>query len=91
MSEVNKEQYYVPELARWPIVGSIGLTISILGAIQVLNSETSITPWIMYFGFAILVFMLFGWFSEVVKESESGLYNSSVDSSFRMGRIWFIF
>ena len=36
--------------------------------------------------------MLFvGWFSQVIKENEAGLYNLQVDRSFRMGMMWFIF
>ena len=93
MSEIsqNRDQYYVPHLAKWPIVGSIGLTVTFLGAIQSLNSETSISPWFMYLGIAIILSMMFGWFGEVIKESEEKLYNTQVDTSFRMGMIWFIF
>ena len=32
-----------------------------------------------------------GWFGNVIKESESHLYNAAVDRSFRMGMMWFIF
>ncbi|MGJ8664550.1 MAG: cytochrome c oxidase subunit 3, partial [Marinicella sp.] len=91
MSELSKDQYYVPHLAKWPIVGSIGLTTTFVGATQALNSETSITPWMMYVGIAIILYMMFGWFAEVIKESEENLYNTQVDTSFRMGMIWFIF
>jgi len=91
MSEASKDQYYVPHLAKWPIVGSVGLTVTVLGAINLLNSENPGTPWVMYLGFAIILLMMFGWFGEVIKESEDNLYNTQVDTSFRMGMIWFIF
>jgi cytochrome c oxidase subunit 3 len=91
MSEASKDQYYVPHLAKWPIVGSVGLTVTVLGAINLLNSENPGTPWVMYLGFAIILLMMFGWFGEVIKESEENLYNTQVDTSFRMGMIWFIF
>jgi cytochrome c oxidase subunit 3 len=35
--------------------------------------------------------MLFGWFGTVIRESEGGIYNADVDTSFRMGMGWFIF
>jgi cytochrome c oxidase subunit 3 len=41
-------------------------------------------------GFAILIYMLFGWFGLVSRESESGKFNDTVDVSFRWGMSWFI-
>lgn len=91
MSEVKADQYFVPHKAKWPIVGSVGLTTTVVGAAHLLNSETAMTPWLMYAGLLIMIIMMFGWFGEVIKESEAGLYNTDVDTSFRMGMIWFIF
>ena len=45
----------------------------------------------MLFGAAIIIFMMIGWFGEVIAESEGGRYNNQVDMSFRLGMIWFIF
>jgi cytochrome c oxidase subunit 3 len=47
--------------------------------------------YIMLTGLAIVIFMITGWFREVIIESESGLYNAQVDKSFRQGMFWFIF
>ena len=47
--------------------------------------------WVMLAGVSIVIFMLVGWFGEVIAESEGGRYNSQVDMSFRMGMFWFIF
>jgi cytochrome c oxidase subunit 3 len=38
-----------------------------------------------------MIAVLFYWFSDVVRESVRGHYNKQVDTSFRMGMIWFIF
>ncbi len=89
MSEATQNHYYVPHLAKWPIVGSIGLSLTAVGGALYLNGDAG--PWILYAGLAVLVYMMFGWFGEVIAESEGGLYNKQVDSSFRMGMIWFIF
>ena len=35
--------------------------------------------------------VFFGWFGDVIKESENGVYSDQVDISFRMGMSWFIF
>jgi cytochrome c oxidase subunit 3 len=45
----------------------------------------------MIAGLGIVLFMMFGWFGQVIRESESGTYNNQVDKSFRWGMSWFIF
>jgi len=42
-------------------------------------------------GFAVLIYMFFGWFGTVIAESEGGQYNARVDASFRWSMGWFIF
>ena len=83
------EDYYVPHKATYPIAGSIGLTMLLVGFSNYLNGH-SIGSTLMLVGAAILVFMMAGWFSEVIRESLAGTYNHQVDISFRMGMIWFI-
>jgi cytochrome c oxidase subunit 3 len=84
------DSYYVPHGTKWPIVGSLGMiTMMASAGFWVNDSETA--PWIFLVGVLILVFMLFGWFGQVIRESEAGLYNAQVDTSFRMGMMWFIF
>ena len=48
--------------------------------------------WIPFgIGIFTLVYMLFGWFGTVIRESEGGLFNGQVDLSFRWAMSWFIF
>jgi len=84
-----QEHYYVPQTARWPIVGSVGLFVMMVGAASWLN-QAAFGPWFTLAGAAVVLVMIFGWFAEVIRESESGLYNQAVDGSFRQGMIWFI-
>lgn len=92
----SNQSYYVPAQSKWPIVATIGLFFTMfgLGSIMVDQSagEDTTTAWILFYvGAAITVFMLFGWFGNVVKESRQGLYSSQMDRSFRWGMSWFIF
>jgi len=87
---MNEQEYYIPSGTYWPIIGSVGIATLFVGFANQMHGAS----WggsIMVFGFAILVFMMFGWFGQVVKESTSGKYNSQVDRSFRWGMSWFIF
>jgi len=84
------DRYYVPHGSHWPIVGSVGLLFLMVGVSSWLNGAGA-GFWVMLAGVAVIVFMLVGWFSTVIGESEGGLYNAQVDKSFRMGMFWFIF
>jgi cytochrome c oxidase subunit 3 len=90
MDHAPSSYYYVPHGTRWPIFGSIGLFAMMLGAALWLNAVAA-GPWLLAAGFAVLLFMLFGWFGTVIGESEGGLYNLRVDASFRWAMSWFIF
>jgi cytochrome c oxidase subunit 3 len=82
--------YYVPHGTNWPIMGSIALFTLVGGAANWLNGHDW-GKYSMVFGVALLIFMLFGWFGTVIRESVGGFYNKQVDVSFRMGMMWFIF
>ena len=85
-----ENRYYVPHSSHWPIVGSTGLFILMVGVSSWLNGA-QIGFWIMWAGVAVVVFMLAGWFSNVIAENQAGKFNRQVDKSFRMGMFWFIF
>ncbi|MGI9344581.1 MAG: cytochrome c oxidase subunit 3 [Gammaproteobacteria bacterium] len=86
------DKYYVPHGTKWPIIGSIGLFTLFMGVSNWLNGGGGMGVWLATGGTAIIIAMMFLWFGEVIKESESGnFYNAEVDQSFRMGMGWFIF
>jgi cytochrome c oxidase subunit 3 len=82
--------YYVPHHSRWPFLGSIALFTLMAGLASWFNEVSWGMP-VFFFGIALLIGVLFGWFGDVVRESIRGNYNKQVDTSFRMGMIWFIF
>ncbi|MFO1507180.1 MAG: cytochrome c oxidase subunit 3 [Lysobacterales bacterium] len=83
--------YYLPHGSHWPIIGSFGLLGTVGGAAFWMDGNPSIGKPIMAAGLLLLAIMLFGWFGTVIRESVSGHYNKQVDTSFRLGMIWFIF
>jgi cytochrome c oxidase subunit 3 len=83
--------YYIPHGTHWPILGSIGLSSTVVGAALWINETTAYGKYIMAFGIVCLLSMMFGWFRTVIGESIAGIYNKQVDTSFRMGMMWFIF
>ena len=88
MNDVGR--YYFPGATRWPIFGSMALLFMAVGAATWLN-HGSVGPYILAAGLGLLLYMLFGWFGAVIRESVGGLYDEQVDSSYRWGMSWFIF
>jgi cytochrome c oxidase subunit 3 len=86
----TQDKYFVPHETRWPIVTSIGLFMLFAGVSVFLNGG-DLGKWVAFSGMAVVLIMMFRWFSEVIGESERGIYNPQVDMSFRMGMGWFIF
>ncbi len=90
----SKGGYYLPEPSHWPIVGSVGMFLLLFGfasALPTHNDGQMGNMTVMFIGLAVIIFMLFGWFGTVIRESEAGKYNDQVDMSFRWGMGWFIF
>jgi cytochrome c oxidase subunit 3 len=72
------------------VITSAGLFGLALGTVLAING-VAVGPWLMAIGGALIVYMMFRWFGQVVGESEGGQYNAQVDASFRLGMGWFIF
>ncbi|EOC1764604.1 cytochrome c oxidase subunit 3 [Vibrio fluvialis] len=89
--------YYVPPQSRWPIVGALALFMVAVGAgitVQHVGTDSAggvIGKVILFAGFFVLLYMLSGWFSNVIGESLAGLYSAQIARSFRQGMSWFIF
>lgn len=93
----KKEVYFVPHQSHWPLVGAVALFLVALGSgLTVQNMGTDAAGGVfgkvtLILGFAVLLYMLAGWFSNVITESLSGLYSEQISRSFRQGMSWFIF
>ncbi len=97
MSEHNPNSYYVPASSRWPFIGAIGLFVTVYGAANFIQQSTDAVAndgqygaWIMFAGIAILIWQMFSWWRDVIRESMGGLYSPQMDRSFRFGMMWFI-
>ncbi|OOZ37956.1 cytochrome c oxidase subunit 3, partial [Solemya elarraichensis gill symbiont] len=90
MTHASHDEYYVPHGTNWPIIGTIGLTTLFVGFSNYLNGN-GVGTYVALAGLAIVIYMVFRWFGQVIDENLAGKYNSQVDTSFRMGMGWFIF
>ena len=82
--------YYIPHGTKWPFLSTISLMVLFIGFANYMNGYSTGVI-LMLSGLLLLLIMTYGWFSNVITESESGIYNDQVDISFRWGMVWFIF
>lgn len=88
------DAYYVPSKSHWPIVAAVVMFLTVFGAAHWLNAapgDTGFGKTVISIGVVGVLCMFFGWFRSVIRESLAGSYNHQVDTSFRMGMMWFIF
>ena len=88
--EAHGTHYFVPEPSHWMIFGSAALLCMASGAATWFNGWHT-GQYVLYAGLAILIFMMWHWFGDVVRESEGGRYSRWEDTSFRWAMSWFIF
>ncbi|MCJ8293236.1 MAG: cytochrome c oxidase subunit 3 [Colwellia sp.] len=95
MTNKEYESYYVPSQSHWPIIGAVALFMIAFGAgnyvTDLANEESGYGGYLLLAGIALIIYMLVGWFSDVINESLTGKYSHQMDNSFRQGMSWFIF
>ncbi|MCV5663538.1 cytochrome c oxidase subunit 3, partial [Escherichia coli] len=86
-----------PAQSSWPIIGAFALFLVAVGAGMTVQGTQSdgavgvVGRIVLAVGFLFLLYMLAGWFSNVITESLTGKYNAQITRSFRQGMSWFIF
>lgn len=95
MTTKQYENYYVPSQSHWPIVGAIALFLIAVGAGNYVSNlesgESGFGGYLLLAGIALIIYMMVGWFSDVINESMAGRYSHQMDNSFKQGMSWFIF
>jgi len=81
--------YYIPAPSKYPVLMAAGLFLVIIGASGWINGLTW-APYVTLVGMAVWLGVMYRWFSEAIRESESGLYSDRIDVSFRWSMSWFI-
>jgi cytochrome c oxidase subunit 3 len=86
----NAPHYFVPGPSRWPILGGVSLLLTMAGAAAWVNG-IAWGKYVNILGIISMLVVLYNWFGDAIAESEGGLYNSRVDTSYRWSMSWFIF
>lgn len=96
----KNHDYHLVDPSPWPLLGSIGAFVMALGAIGFMqwnkNGELAllgldITGWgLLAVGLAIVLYTMFGWWRDTVRESLAGHHTKVVSLHLRYGMILFI-
>ncbi len=97
-TEEKYENYYVPEQSAWPIIGAVALFFIAWGGANFIHQSTEVVEtgdqswggFVFMAAMAVMIYMVFGWWKDVIKESMGGLYSAQMDRSFKQGMLWFI-
>ena len=82
--------YFVPGPSPFPVLAATGLVMMAFGAGFWFNGVPH-AEWLLLAGFIWLVTTMYKWFGRAISESEGGMHNQAVDTSFRWSMSWFIF
>ena len=88
MAGTKNHDYHIIDPSPWPLIGSIGALIMAFGAVFWMKDMWSI--WVMLIGLLIVLYTMFGWWSDVIKESHQGDHTPVVQLHLRYGMILFI-
>jgi cytochrome c oxidase subunit 3 len=86
-AQARNHQYHLVDPSPWPIIGAIAaFTLAIGGAVFMRGG----TYWILLIGGVGVLYTMFGWWRDVIKEASSGDHTPVVRLSHRYGMILFI-
>src|SRR6476620_6268341 len=91
-AHAKHHDYHLVNPSPWPIVGAVGAFTLAIGAIMFFISKKAGTPhlWYVLPGISIVIFTMFGWWRDVIKEAQEGYETPVVQMHLRYGMILFI-
>jgi heme/copper-type cytochrome/quinol oxidase subunit 3 len=88
-----KHDYHLVDPSPWPLIGSVAATVMALGGIAWMKGMFGLpegTSWLFFAGLAGVLFTMFGWWADVVKEANAGDHTPVVSIGLRYGMVLFI-
>ena len=92
MAATKQHDYHILPPSIWPFTTSIGVFLMLFGAVLGFHGNAGFFAdyWLFLVGFVIVLYNMFGWWSDVVSESGAGDHTPVVRLSLRYGFILFI-
>lgn len=87
MAHAKNHDYHILPPSVQPLLASVGAFIMLYGAVMWMVGNA---PWMFFIGLALVLYVMFAWWSEVVAESHAGDHTRVVQIGLRYGVILFI-
>lgn len=86
-AHAKNHDYHLVDPSPWPAFGAVSAFILAIGAIRWMHGAT---PWIALIGFALVLYTMFAWWRDIIKESHKGDHTEVVSLHLRYGMLLFI-
>ncbi len=102
MAEGHKvnHDYHIIDPSPWPLIGSIGALLMAIGGVGymrwlaeddfLIGGLNLAQPWVFYIGLVVVLYTMFCWWADTVKEAHTGHHTKVVSMHLRYGMILFI-
>jgi cytochrome c oxidase subunit 3 len=96
----KNHDYHIIDPSPWPVLAAIGafiITFGGVGYMRFLNGGSLhlfgvewAQPWLFFIGLALILYVMYGWWADTVKEAHEGAHTRVVSLHLRYGMIMFI-
>nr|AGO02034.1 cytochrome c oxidase subunit III [Solenaia carinata] len=82
-----RSPFHLVEMSPWPVFSSVG---AVCVVVSLVNWFAGGSPWFVLCAVSVVMFVLFQWWRDIVRESDQGWHTSYVASNIRLGMVLFI-
>jgi cytochrome c oxidase subunit 3 len=86
-AHAKNHDYHLVDPSPWPAVGSVGAFITAVGAVFWMHGSA---PWGLIIGLLLVLYTMFMWWRDVIKEAHKGDHTPVVSLHLRYGMLMFI-
>ncbi len=87
MAHEKNHDYHILDPSIWPFLGAVGGFIMLFGSVLFFHGKG---PIMLIIGLLLVLYVMYGWWSDVVRESRAGDHKPVVQIALRYGVIMFI-
>ena len=99
-AHAKHHDYHLVNPSPWPVTGALGALIMAVGGVAWMQYMQGnqfhlfglniASPWLFFVGLAVVLYTMFGWWSDTIKEAHEGYHTPVVSLHLRYGMIMFI-